>query len=103
MFEFLAYWRTWAALVVVGTLLCAPFVFVGWKTRHLRSYALAEMTGATCAVVLLLPWDAGIFDVMSYLNLISTTKVIALLGAIYFGVRGVENLKKANSAVNKPL
>jgi hypothetical protein len=96
--EFLTLWRYWTAVILLAALFCAPVIFVQWKARHLRSYALAEIVGAFGAVLLLLPWDANILDIMSYAATITPARVVALLGAIYFGVRGVENLNKAAMA-----
>jgi hypothetical protein len=55
---------------------------------------------------LILPWESNVLDITSYVSILEATKdtktlivlmskIGTLLGAIYFGVRGFENLKKA--------
>jgi hypothetical protein len=92
------HWKVALAFLLLCALLCSPYIFSRWKLHHLRSYAITEIAAATCAILLLLPWGQNILDISSYSSLLDITKIMALLGAIYFGVRGVENLNKAKAA-----
>jgi hypothetical protein len=89
------YPRTTLSIVILALLLLSPFLFAKWKAQNLQSYAALEIMGAFATIILILPWDRGILDIESYSSFLDIRKALPLLGAIYFGVRGVENWNKA--------
>ncbi|NOS87538.1 MAG: hypothetical protein HOP34_03180 [Methylococcaceae bacterium] len=88
------YWRIILGVVAIVALLICPFLFAAWKRHHLTSYALLELIVAMFSIVMFLPWDRGIFNIESYTAFLTPAKTVALFTAMYFAVRGVENLKK---------
>ena len=93
------YPRTTLAAAILVLMLASPFLFSRWKARNLQSYAGLEILGAFATILLILPWNTGVFDVNSYSVFLDIRRALPLLGAIYFGVRGIEDWNKATPTV----